>query len=158
MRVGSALRYCLNGCLLAMGFTGSYSTSTVIYTLAAPPNLINGLWSFWAQSTLAQESAWSRSGTALKRGRYLIWQKWLTGAPMGWPGSQYRFGIRHVRLVRISAISFNSKSCGVGRFVSRGCGSIRCNAVECNAGGGVGYCFDFAAISWISRLIICKAR
>ena len=84
IRVGEALRYCSKGCLFSRGLTGSYFTWTVIHNLAAPPNPISCLWRSNPQSTRAPKSAWSRSGTALKRGKYLIWQKLLTETPMRW--------------------------------------------------------------------------
>ena len=108
MQVGAALRYCSNGCLFAMGFTGSYSTWIVIHTLAAPPNSMICLWRSRPQSSQSQQSAWSSSGTALGRGKYCIWRKELTGAPTGWPNCQYtwRIGSCRWRSVRIPGMVF----------------------------------------------------
>ena len=157
MRVGAALRYCSNGFLFARWLTGSYSTWTVIHTFAAPPNSISCLWRSRPLSSLAPESAWSRSGTALGSGRYFICRKLLIGAPMGWSDCQYRFGICRGCSVRIPIISIDSKGCGAGRFVSNGCGAGWCNAVWCGAGGWEKKCCAFDAMSWSSKWIICLA-
>ena len=152
MRVGATLIYCSKGCLFAKGLTDSYSTWTVIHTLVAPPKSISCLWRLYAQSSLAPESEWSRSITALGSCLYLFCRKFLTGAPIGWLGSQYRFRICWERSVRISVILFNWRG-----FVSGGCCSGECGGNESGAGGCVRNCVVFAAMSWKPRLIICLA-
>ena len=107
LRVGAALKYCSKGCLYATGITGSYSTCTVIHTMAAPPYSMSYLWRFPPQSSLAPKRAWSRSSTTLGRRRYLIWRNVLTVAPTCWPDCQYRSGICRGRSLKISAISLN---------------------------------------------------
>ena len=71
---------------------------------------------------------------------------------MGWPGCQYRFGNCRGRSVSIPAISINWTCCG-----KNGRCSGECGGGKSGAGGCVGNCFVFAAISCRSRLIICLA-
>ena len=113
------------------------------------------LWRSFVQFSLAPERAWSKSGTAFGRGRYLIWRIDLTGAPTGWPCCQYRLGIFWGCPVKFLGISFDWigwSDCGMG-----GCGTDICGAA---VGGELGWddgWLDFAAIIWRSILMIWSA-
>ena len=145
---------CLNSPdLFARRFTGSYSTWSVIHTLAAPPYSMSCWWRSRPQSSLAPERAWSRSSTALGWDRYLIWRKVLCGAPMGWPCCQCRLKLFWWSPVKFSFISFDWIGC-----IEFCCCTCDCCAGGSNADGCGADCLYFKAINWSSKLIIWSVR
>ena len=87
------------------------------------------------------------SGTALVKGRYLIWRKFLTKAPIRWPCCQQRFGFCRKSSVYIPALSPDCISCG-----ARICDAGRCGAGNCGK-----FWLKSVAICWRSRLMIWSA-